>query len=104
MTSSNCSRDRRAPAPIAIYRALDFLIEQGLAHRIVSRNAFLACAHNHDERAMVAFLICDHCDAVGEIPAASLAQPLIDGISHDGFAPKFTVVEITGTCAHCARG
>ncbi len=98
------ARGHARPAPITVYRALDFLIEQGLVHRIVSRNAFLACAHNHDERATVAFLICDHCGAVGEIPAASLAQPLIDGARHDGFAPKFTVVEITGTCAHCAKG
>jgi Fur family zinc uptake transcriptional regulator len=98
------ARGHARPAPITVYRALDFLIEQGLAHRIVSRNAFLACAHNHEERATVAFLICDRCDAVGEIPAASLAQPLIDGARHDGFSPKFTVVEITGTCAHCAKG
>ena len=98
------ARSMPRPAPITVYRALDFLIEQGLVHRIVSRNAFLACAHNHEERATVAFLICDRCDAVGEIAAAPLAQPLIDGARHDGFAPKFTVVEITGTCAHCAKG
>jgi Fur family transcriptional regulator, zinc uptake regulator len=91
------------PAPITVYRALDFLIEQGLVHRIVSRNAFLACAHNHDERATVAFLICELCGAVGEIAAASLAQPLIDSASDGGFTPKLTVVEITGTCAHCAN-
>src|ERR1039458_9984114 len=36
------------PAPITIYRALDFLREQGLAHRIESRNAFIACVQNHD--------------------------------------------------------
>jgi len=95
-------RSRTRPAPITVYRALDFLIARGLAHRIVSRNAFLACAHNHDEQATVAFLICERCDAVGEIAAATLAQPLIDGARDDGFAPKTTVVEITGTCAHCA--
>jgi len=98
------ARGHARPAPITVYRALDFLIEQGLVHRIVSRNAFLACAHNHEDRATVAFLICDRCDAVGEIPAASLARPLIDGARRDGFSPKFTVVEITGTCAHCAKG
>jgi Fur family zinc uptake transcriptional regulator len=98
------ARDHTRPAPITVYRALDFLIEQGLVHRIVSRNAFLACAHNHEELATVAFLICERCSAVGEIPAAALAQPLIDGARDDGFAPKFTVVEITGTCAHCAKG
>src|SRR4249920_1050010 len=58
------------PAPITVYRALDFLMENGLVHRIESRNAFLACAQDHDATAMVAFLICDHCGSVGEIPAA----------------------------------
>ena len=57
------------PAPITVYRALDFLMENGLVHRIESRNAYLACAHDHDAAAMVAFLICDVCGSVGEIPA-----------------------------------
>jgi Fur family zinc uptake transcriptional regulator len=59
------------PAPITVYRALDFLMENGLVHRIESRNAFLACAHDHDATAMVAFLICDLCGSVGEIPGSS---------------------------------
>ena len=37
------------PAPITVYRALDFLMENGLVHRIESRNAYLACAHDHDD-------------------------------------------------------
>ena len=64
------------PAPITVYRALDFLMENGLVHRIESRNAFLACAHDHDVTAMVAFLICDRCGSVGEIPATPVAQSL----------------------------
>jgi Fur family zinc uptake transcriptional regulator len=91
------------PAPITVYRALDFLMEQGLVHRIESRNAFLACAHNHDVSSSVAFLICDRCGTVGEIAAASATQPLIDGARASGFAPKMTVVEITGTCANCGK-
>ncbi len=59
------------PAPITVYRALDFLMENGLVHRIESRNAYLACAHDHDAAAMVAFLICERCGSVGEIPAAA---------------------------------
>jgi Fur family zinc uptake transcriptional regulator len=89
------------PAPITVYRALDFLIENGLVHRIESRNAFLACAHDHDAAAMVAFLICERCGSVGEIPAAPLAQSLNAAARATGFAPKLSVVEITGTCAHC---
>jgi Fur family zinc uptake transcriptional regulator len=91
------------PAPITVYRALDFLMENGLVHRIESRNAFLACAHDHDESAMVAFLICDRCGSVGEIPAAPVAQSVSDAARTTGFAPKMSVVEITGTCAHCQK-
>ena len=91
------------PAPITVYRALDFLMEQGLVHRIESRNAFLACAHNHDVASSVAFLICDRCGAVGEIAAASVTQPLIEGARASGFSPKMTVVEMTGTCANCGK-
>ena len=91
------------PAPITVYRALDFLIENGLVHRIESRNAYLACAHDHDAAAMVAFLICERCGSVGEIPAAPVAQSLNAAARATGFAPKLSVVEITGTCAHCPK-
>jgi Fur family zinc uptake transcriptional regulator len=91
------------PAPITVYRALDFLIENGLVHRIESRNAYLACAHDHDATAMVAFLICERCGSVGEIPAAPVAQSLNAAARASGFAPKLSVVEITGTCAHCQK-
>ena len=89
------------PAPITVYRALDFLMENGLVHRIESRNAFLACAHNHDDIAMVAFLICDRCGSVGEIPAAPIAHAINEAARGTGFSPKLSVVEITGTCVHC---
>src|SRR5471032_2786350 len=91
------------PAPITVYRALDFLMENGLVHRIESRNAYLACSYDHDAAAMVAFLICEGCGSVGEIPAAPLAQSLSAAARATGFAPKLSVVEITGTCAHCQR-
>ena len=54
------------PAPITIYRALDFLREQGLVHRIESRNAFIACVQDHGSGDPVVFLICERCGAVGE--------------------------------------
>src|ERR1700682_5683324 len=91
------------PAPITVYRALDFLMENGLVHRIESRNAFLACAHDHDATSMVAFLICERCGSVGEIPAAPVAQTLNAAARALGFAPKLSVVEIAGTCAHCQK-
>ena len=94
---------KNRPAPITIYRALDFLRENGLVHRIESRNAFVACVHDHDGGDLVVFLICERCGSVGEIPAASVAQSLSAAARASGFAPKLSVVEITGTCAHCQK-
>ena len=89
------------PAPITIYRALEFLTAQGLVHRIESRNAFLACISNHADGAPVVFLICEHCGAVGEAPSAAVAESLNAAAKSAGFTPKAPVIEITGVCAHC---
>ena len=89
------------PAPITIYRALDFLIGNGLVHRIASRNAFLACVHNHDSGALVAFLICESCGAVGEAAGSAIVQSLNNAAKAARFTPTMSVVEITGLCSHC---
>jgi Fur family transcriptional regulator, zinc uptake regulator len=89
------------PAPITIYRALDFLREQGLVHRIESRNAFLACGGNHLADALVVFLICESCGAAGEAPASAVSQSLADAAKSADFTPKMSVIEITGICSNC---
>ena len=89
------------PAPITIYRALDFLREQGLVHRIESRNAFIACVHNHASGDPVVFLICEKCGAVGEAASAAVADTIKSASRAAGFTPKTPVIEISGTCAHC---
>jgi Fur family zinc uptake transcriptional regulator len=89
------------PAPITIYRALDFLRENGLVHRIESRNAFVACAHNHGDDDLVVFLICERCGAVGEAPGGSAAEALKASSRAAGFLPKSPLIEIAGICSHC---
>jgi Fur family transcriptional regulator, zinc uptake regulator len=89
------------PAPITAYRALEFLRENGLVHRIESRNAFIACVHSHPAGELVVFLICEHCGAVGEASSADLAASLTSAARAAGFAPKSPVIEITGVCSHC---
>ena len=89
------------PAPITIYRALDFLRDNGLVHRIESRNAFVACVNNHASGELVVFLICEHCGAVGEAPSAAVADQLKSAARAAGFTPKAPVIEISGVCAHC---
>ena len=101
-------RDHRAaggkngrPAPITIYRALDFLRDNGLVHRIESRNAFVACVHNHAGDDLVVFLICERCGAVGEAPGGAVAEALKASSRAAGFSPKSPLIEIAGICSHC---
>jgi Fur family zinc uptake transcriptional regulator len=89
------------PAPITAYRALEFLRENGLVHRIESRNAFIACVHDHPAGELVVFLICEHCGAVGEASSVELAASLAATAGAAGFVPRSPVIEITGVCSHC---
>jgi Fur family zinc uptake transcriptional regulator len=93
------------PAPITVYRALDFLLENGLVHRIESRNAFLACIGEHEAGSgTVVFLICERCGAVGEASSKAVADTLQGAARAAGFTPKARVIEVTGVCAHCGEG
>jgi len=88
-------------APTTVYRALDFLRENGLVHRIESRNAFVACMHTHSGEELVVFLICERCGAVGEASAPEVAATLKAAARTAGFTPKSQVIEISGACGHC---
>jgi len=91
------------PAPITVYRALDFLRDNGLVHRIESRNAFVACVNNHASGDLVVFLLCERCGAVGEAASAAVADQLKAAARSAGFTPKTPVIEITGVCSHCRQ-
>ena len=93
--------DKSRPAPITIYRSLDFLRENGLVHRIESRNAFVACVHNHGGDDIVVFLICERCGAVGEASGGAVADALKASARTAGFLPKSPLIEIAGICSHC---
>ncbi len=100
-SSPRNSASRNRPAPITVYRALDFLRENGLVHRIESRNAFVACVHNHGDGDLVVFLICEQCGAVGEAPGGAAAEGLKAAARAAGFSPKSPLIEVAGICAHC---
>jgi Fur family zinc uptake transcriptional regulator len=89
------------PAPITAYRALEFLRENGLVHRIESHNAFVACVHTHAAGDLVVFLICERCGVVGEASSADVATTLTSAARAAGFTPKSPVIEISGVCSHC---
>lgn len=90
------------PAPITVYRALEFLQGQNLVHKIESRNAYVACAEHHDG-APAALLICETCGNVSEVLDRGAAAGIIDAARAQGFTVKHSVVELSGTCAHCGH-
>ena len=94
---------KRRPAPISVYRALDFLRENGLVHRIECRNSFVACVHSHASNDPIVFLICEQCGAVGEAPGGAATDLLKTSCRAAGFTPKSPVIEITGICSHCRQ-
>jgi Fur family zinc uptake transcriptional regulator len=88
------------PAPITVYRALDFLLAHGLVHKIESRNAFVACSHSHEGQP-AALLICETCGTVAELDAAEAFSSLSRMAFAQDFQPKTIIAEIIGQCASC---
>lgn len=86
--------------PPVAYRALEFLEDQGLAHRIRRLNAFTACMHPGEDHAP-AFLICRACNMVAEAPAAPVMAALAEAAAHTGFAIERANVEAVGLCPAC---
>ncbi len=90
----------RSPAPLTVYRALDFLVAHGLVHRIESLNAFVGCrrpdsAHNSQ------FLVCDTCGTAVEVADRTVAQAIETSAAELGFAVTQPTVEIHGVCRAC---
>jgi Fur family transcriptional regulator, zinc uptake regulator len=91
----------RRLAAVTIYRALDFLTSQGFAHRLASRNAFIACPFHHGPADPVVFLICERCGGVDEAVCEDLSRDLAGVAERVGFVPRSRVIELAGLCAHC---
>jgi Fur family zinc uptake transcriptional regulator len=86
--------------PPTVYRALEFLAELGLIHRISTRNAFIGCTHPMSKhRAQV--LLCDDCGQATEMDLGVITQGLADGAADLGFAVVDQTVEASGLCRSC---
>lgn len=87
-------------APPTVYRALDFLQQNGLVHRIASLNAFIGCTHAGESHHGM-FLICSQCRNVLELASGEVARSIRTAAQEQGFEPKDTTLEITGLCPAC---
>lgn len=88
-------------APPTVYRALEFLVEQGLVHRLETLHAFVGCAHP-DEPHAGQFLICRTCGAVSELEDPVVSRSVQAAAAATGFRTEHPVVEISGRCARCS--
>ncbi|MEM6304573.1 MAG: transcriptional repressor [Pseudomonadota bacterium] len=94
------TREGLGSQPPVAYRALNFLVEAGFAHKIEALNAYIACTHLGDDHAP-AFLICRRCNAVAEAKTSTTRGRLDTAARDAGFVIERTVIEAEGICPMC---
>ena len=94
------ARVGRKLAPPTVYRALDFLLEQGFIHRIASSSKYLTCDHPGEAHESIYFM-CSNCGTAREIEDTRIAKLLSEDASGVGFSPQRHVVEVQGVCKDC---
>ena len=92
--------ERGGAAPPTVYRALEFLLENGLIHRIESLNAFVGCNKPGTDHAWQ-FLICRSCGRAAEISDPDLDTAIVDAASRAGFKVQRRTIELAGLCPRC---
>lgn len=94
------ARSHKAARPPTVYRALDFLMGEGLIHKIESLNAYLGCIEAGAPHTGQ-FLICRNCGATEEIVDPKLDTALEAAAARAHFKAERKIVEISGLCARC---
>jgi Fur family zinc uptake transcriptional regulator len=94
-------KEQRA-APPTVYRALGFLQEHGLVHRIASLNAYVGCISPLTDHSGQ-FLICGTCQESTEILNVKVTDALQETALSAGFDVQQQTVEIIGTCNRCRQ-
>ncbi len=96
-------RDGHGPvAPPTVYRALDFLLDNGFIHKLESINAFVGCHHPRLPHS-VPFLICNRCQVAVELEDERVARLLREQAAALGFVPHAQTLEVHGVCARCSQ-
>jgi Fur family zinc uptake transcriptional regulator len=90
-------------APPTVYRALDFLLENGFIHKLESINAYVSC-HHPAEAHQVPFLICDRCASAQEVCDERVAELIEAQARALGFKPQAQTLEVHGICKQCREG
>lgn len=100
MDMLQATSDRERVAPPTVYRSLDFLLEQGLIHKVHSLNAYIGCnspAQTHSN----ALFICSTCGYTDEVHSSTIQQAINLGASQNRFSVRTHVLEVLGLCERC---
>ncbi len=89
-------------APPTVYRALNFLIENRLIHRIERMNAFIGCSHPGESHRGF-FLMCADCGNAEELESAVVAETIVASAGKRGFTARDMTLEVTGVCSACRK-
>jgi len=90
----------RQAAPPTVYRALDFLVDQGLVHRVESQNAYVGCPQPerpHD----ALFMLCESCGTAAELASAPVHAAIEAAATQHGFTVTAATLELRGRCPNC---
>ena len=96
------AKEREKAAPPTVYRALEFLKDAGLVHRLDSLNAFVGCDHPEAPHPGQ-FIVCGSCRRVAEIEDPVINRALQERARALGFQLKESAVEIKAVCTDCAK-
>lgn len=91
-----------AQAPPTVYRALDFLLEHGLVHKLESLNAYVGCSQPANQHACQ-FFICRRCHEVSECVDDELDERIRQLSEKRQFTAERHVLEVHGFCKHCRQ-
>lgn len=91
----------RKLAPPTVYRALEFLLEQGLVHRLETNNAYLTCDHPGEAHQSL-YLVCSVCGTTEELDDHQIGGLINQRAHARRFQPRKQVVEVQGTCEKCS--
>ena len=89
---------------MSVYRALDFLEQKELIHKISTLNKYTLCSHIlcEHKHEITQLLICLKCSKTIESSSnKSLNTELSKNLISKGFHPNNKLLEIQGTCSEC---
>lgn len=91
--------------PSTVYRTLDFLLENGLVHKLHSSNSYAACSHPKEAHGQCYFLICEKCNNIKECCNSGIITKEIHNIADkNNFKANNISIEIKGVCEDCRLG